>query len=987
MRERLQLFGSSSGLKGGLFTLLAAMLLSISAKAQTAIAVGPQSSTFSSMVRGYYFTAPVNFTICGLYIPTDASTASQNVEVVRFNAGAPPAYPGTTNNFVSLFYQNNYAPNTMIPCNIPVTAGDVIGVYGARGSGQVNSYDGVQYATTILGNPVTLYRSGMQNNLSTMQMNNIWSEINASIGRVIMYVNCCAAPTGPGTLAGNANVCEGSTQTYSVSGVSGATNYNWTVPSGSVITSGQGTSTITVTVGPTSGNVCVTPSNSCTSIANICQALNVTPLPAASAGPDVVICQNDSVTLSASGGTSYSWSPSTGLSNSAISNPSASPPSTTTYTLTVSNNGCVNTDTITVLVNSLPIVSAGSDATLCGGDSITLNASGGLMYSWSPSAGLSDSTIANPVAVPLSTTNYIVTATDGNGCMNSDTVMITVSAPSVTVSSNTAICTGDSVQITATSATATSYSWGPATGLDNSAISSPMASPSASTTYTITATDASGCIAVDSVLIAVNALPVANAGTDVAVCAGSGVLLSASGGSTYSWSPSAGLNNTNTSSPFASPAATTDYVVTVTDANGCSQNDTVTVTVNPLPVANAGTDVSICSGSSAVLSASGGVSYSWGPSTGLSSTTINNPVADPTTTTSYTVTVTDANGCVNADVVVVTVNPQPVANAGPDAAICNGSSTTLNASGGTSYSWSPTTGLSVPPGPNPVASPTVTTSYTVTVSNSAGCSSTDVVVVTVNDVPVMATPSITDALCGNTDGAIAAGALSGGTGPFMYSLNGGPVQISDTFTGLAPGSYTIMVTDANGCSSSQPAMVNQVLGVNVAVSATPLSGFAPLDVAFVNSTTGANAYSWDFGDNSATSNASAPSHTYNEAGTYTVVFTAWNNDPSCSASDTITIIVEDDVFVEIPNVFTPNGDGKNDHFKLNAKGVSSIEGTIFNRWGNSIATWGGDPNTAMWDGKGKSGMVDDGVYYYVIRVMGKDNKVYEYNGYVHVLTQ
>ena len=114
------------------------VLLSFGMNAQTQISVGNQTNTFTSMIRGYHFTAPTNFTICGLEVPTNASNGLQTVRVVRFTAAAPPAFPGTTNAFTQLFSATNQ-PNGIIPCNIPVTAGQIIGVYGVRGA-CVNSY-------------------------------------------------------------------------------------------------------------------------------------------------------------------------------------------------------------------------------------------------------------------------------------------------------------------------------------------------------------------------------------------------------------------------------------------------------------------------------------------------------------------------------------------------------------------------------------------------------------------------------------------------------------------------------------------------------------------------------------------------------------------------------------------------------------------------------------------------------------------------------
>lgn len=151
--------------------------------------VGAHTTTYTStMVRGYYFTAPISFTICELYVPDNLNTQMQHVEVVRFTAGPPPAWSATTNNFVSLFNQTQWVPNTPIPCSIAVNAGDIIGIYGARGNTATmyNSYSSSSYSATIDGNPVTLRRSGMQFTLNGSTMHDIWSEVNYSIGRIIM---------------------------------------------------------------------------------------------------------------------------------------------------------------------------------------------------------------------------------------------------------------------------------------------------------------------------------------------------------------------------------------------------------------------------------------------------------------------------------------------------------------------------------------------------------------------------------------------------------------------------------------------------------------------------------------------------------------------------------------------------------------------------------------------------------------------------------
>ena len=136
-----------------LFILVALSISGIISAQATQVIIGPQTNWFTGMVRGYHFTSPVSFNICALYIPPDAPGAAgqnQHIRVVRFTAGAPPAFPGTTNAFVQLFSITNAGPTTTVACNIPVNAGDIIGVYGARAGNCINSYDGVAFVTNIM---------------------------------------------------------------------------------------------------------------------------------------------------------------------------------------------------------------------------------------------------------------------------------------------------------------------------------------------------------------------------------------------------------------------------------------------------------------------------------------------------------------------------------------------------------------------------------------------------------------------------------------------------------------------------------------------------------------------------------------------------------------------------------------------------------------------------------------------------------------------
>ncbi len=225
----------------------------------------------------------------------------------------------------------------------------------------------------------------------------------------------------------------------------------------------------------------------------------------------------------------------------------------------------------------------------------------------------------------------------------------------------------------------------------------------------------------------------ADAGDSGRVCIGGSVQLLARGGVKFSWAPDIGLNCTDCSNPFASPTETTKYYVTVTDINGCTGIDSVVVVVVDQPVAAVSPDSRICEGDTTVLSAGGGIRYSWSPSTGLSCTECQNTVARPTTTTIYRVIVMGDAGCRGTDTafVTVTVDPAPIITISRDTTICPGGSAQLSASGGDRYEWTPIEGLDCSTCASPTATPSATTTYTVTVTGPTGCRDSAKVTVTI----------------------------------------------------------------------------------------------------------------------------------------------------------------------------------------------------------------------------------------------------------------
>lgn len=573
----------------------------------------------------------------------------------------------------------------------------------------------------------------------------------------------------------------------------GAVSYHWS-PSAS-LSCDNCIDPIAYPTNTTTYQVDGTDSNSCTGTTQV--TVTVNPLPVVSAGNDQAICRGTSAQLQATGAVTYNWSPAVGLSCTSCAAPVATPAATTTYVVSGANaNGCIALDTITVVVNDYPVVDAGPAQTICFGSSAQLLATGAATYTWSPSAGLSCTSCSDPVATPTAATTYKLIGTNAQGCSDTDEVTIIVNPlPVITVPSYT-VCAGDSVQLSAKGAT--DYHWSPQEGLSCDNCQNPMASPQHTTTYDVAGTDSNGCSSNTQFTVTVNSLPVINAGNDQAICAGTAAQLQATGAVTYSWSPAAGLSCTSCANPSATPSATTTYVLTGINANGCTDTDSITITVNNKPVVNAGADNKICAGASVLLQAAGAGNYSWSPATGLSCTSCSDPLATPAATTIYTVVGTDANGCSDTDEVTIVVNPLPVLSS-PAQSVCKGDSVQLSVTGATTYSWSPVSTLSCNNCPNPIASPSTTTMYTIVGVDTNGCADTMQTTVTVKQLPIV-NAGIDTAICdGSSVTLMATGAAS-----YVWSPAAGLSCTSCAQPAANPSTAAsyIVTGDLNGCKAT-----------------------------------------------------------------------------------------------------------------------------------------------------------------------------------------
>lgn len=313
------------------------------------------------------------------------------------------------------------------------------------------------------------------------------------------------------------------------------------------------------------------------------------------------------------------------------------------------------------------------------------------------------------------------------------TVRILADSVDVTGVGTYTYCLGDTVRLEVQGDTTATWTWSPAAGLSDTVGQVVFAFPDSATTYTVSSGALGACgtgsaevtIEVDSLYLNITA------GPDEAICAGENVVLGASGAATYEWSPSVGLSDPNVFNPIAAPSSTRDYGVLGTTALGCTLRDTMTVVVNPLPLIFITGDTVICEGEETTLTANGGVSYQWTPSGLVTPDTAAVVSVGPSTSTTFFVTGTDANGCSNADAFDLTVfalsPPDAVADPSTiDITLDQTSTLSTVPSDYISYQWTPANGLlSDPTGATVTAQPLDTVLYYVMVTNEFGCQALD----------------------------------------------------------------------------------------------------------------------------------------------------------------------------------------------------------------------------------------------------------------------
>ena len=610
--------------------------------------------------------------------------------------------------------------------------------------------------------------------------------------------------------------------------------------------------------------------------------VTILPLPVAEAGFSDTICAGDSTLLIATGGISYIWSNNV-LNDSTV----VSPLLTTTYIVTVTdNNGCSKTDNVIIKVNQLPSVDAGTNASICRGDSTLLSASGGISYLWSPSLSLTANNIFNPVAFPDQTTTYTVTVTANNSCKNTDNVVVTIyNNPLISHTYTNITCQGfNNGTITANPYNGLypyNFSWNTAPVQDTQTATG----LSPGITYTVTVIDGNGCLGKDSLMLSEpEALTMMTFSFSDALCFSScngGAEALVSGGTIpyqYIWSPLGTGVNINTLNTICAG----NYSLTVKDSNNCQIDTSFTINQpDILTYSYSTTDVLCHNGTDGeiLISNNGGTSpytYIWLPSVSTDT------VASNLSAGIYTITITDSLLCDTVFNVIINQPPLMVLSTSGNDTVCIDENFTIScsASGGVTpyiFTWDNNLGHN----DSIYLTSSHTTTYTVFVTDSNNCiTNSQSLEVYVYPVVAVTADFIGDsAICLNNSAQLTALATGGNGGPYTYTWNQNigvqlpPVQVIPVQT----TNYIVTATDNCGSPvgiDSVTIIVNPLPDVNF--NANNTRGCEPLEVNFTDlSTPDIASWQWHFGDPLSginnTSTQQNPTHLYQNPGTYNVI--------------------------------------------------------------------------------------------------------------------
>ena len=742
-------------------------------------------------------------------------------------------------------------------------------------------------------------------------------------------------------------------------------------------------------------------------------------------GP-IAICQGDSVRLVAYnnvGGSGLQWSPLSGLDSPNSERPVATPQQSITYVASIDITGCLVRDSININVSAFDFPMVTTDTAICENYGVQLAEvispdSTTTHFEWTPSAGLLNDTIAGPLAFPEITTNYQLIGTAANGaCADTSEVTITVLPADVNIANpdTVEICLGASVELSAgtTTGTADGLLWSPDDGsLSSTSGLSVMVTPGISTWY-FTTYQRDVCTVFDSVFIRVDSLPGLSITAEPekeAYCQGEIVQLLSP---TYEppfypaiqhfWSPPVGFETAD--SLWNMVINTQDSILyrRITINRGCRDTAEILINVIEPPIISLHPqDTVVCLGASVPfqLEITGDYEAIEWTGDGLSCTDCPAPIATPSATAAYSVIIT-AGGCEPAVGASIRVAAPPLILLNGSNIICEGDSLLLNlaADSSSTYTWTATDlqfGSFV--GPQPVVSPEETTTYFLTADNGLCPPEEATITIEVAQAGNLQIEGPSELVCSGDSILLSASVLGGDPqGQYLWEGSDGSRQsgASVIFNPDTPLTYTLTYISATGCDTLT-ASLNVDVQPGIAVSLetdspdlNPAQQGASLRLTATTTQSLSLNFSW-------TLNQQLVQQGFDLLEYQDIlianpsVYTVFVQDPAtgCTDSASLAILVEPPA-IEVPNTFTPNGDGNNDFFSYVIRGNIRriLEFKVFNRWGQLVFDLNSfDPGQVTgWDGAYKGQPQPSEVYFYLLRLERYDGVVEERQGDVSLL--
>jgi gliding motility-associated-like protein len=735
--------------------------------------------------------------------------------------------------------------------------------------------------------------------------------------------------------SGNLSFCDGNTVVLSAPNVPGYT-YLWSGGETTKDITADASGTFTVQV--TDGNLCASPLSDPVVVTEFALPAK----PEIDSSGNLSFCDGGSVILSAPASAGYLWSNGETTQNITVD-------ADGTFTLVVSDgNSCPSPVSDPVVVNefdipSKPVIDSSGNLSFCDGGSVILSAPASAGYLWS-----NGETTQN-ITVDADGT-FTLVVSDGNSCPSpvSDPVVVNEfdipSKPVIDSSGNLSFCDGGSVILSAPASAG--YLWSNGETTQDITID-------ANGTFTVQVSDGNSCLspvsdAVTTILVLAPMKPSISYSGDLSLCEGENIVLTSSLGYEYEWSTGEITQNISVTSSGS-------YSVLVKNSTGCSSevSDIVWVEVNPLPmkpVISPSGPVYILTGDSAYLSAGVAENYIW-------STTETGSEIFAKSSGFYTVQVFSDHLCYSevsdpVEIIVSDFLPKPSVILSGAEEFCEGASLDLSTDPADKYIWS-----------NGETTQTITVdqsgTYTLVIENASGVQSlsSDPVVVTVHPNPELSF-NYTDVSCyGGNDGTVTA-IPSNGTSPYTFNWSNGGNQ--ENLSGLAAATYNLTVIDNNSCSVSGTQVITQPSEMQVSASISPAKCAEASDGELLLSVSGATppySFEWNTGSFSDFISGLSP-------GNYTVTITDNNN---CEVDKEFSVDYENELCFMIPDIITPNNDGRNDTWMLEGLQLySGVEVEIYDRWGKRVFYSRGYDYD--WDGTNNGKELPMESYHYIINL-------------------